>query len=131
VLVLAIVMYNLTHQRSARSVVLMGLCRSLIVMTVASCWQPPVVRWWWYAFVGAPAATLLIYTVLISIVARREAEPDGPRKIGGPKAVMNMIAAMPLLDAVWLLVMGLWPASLFSVVCGVLTKLAHRKVAGS
>jgi hypothetical protein len=44
---------------------------------------------------------------------------------------MNMIAAMPLLDAVWLLAMGLWPVSLVAVMCAVLTKLSHRKIAGS
>lgn len=123
-----IVMYNLTHQRTARSVLLMGACRALIVLSIAAAFQAPVARGWWFLFVAGPAATLLIYTVLISIVARNEMQP---RWFGGPKTVMNMIAGMPLLDAAWLAVMGLWPASLFCVACSVLTKLGHRKVAGS
>lgn len=127
-LIVTIIMYNLTHQRTARSVLLMGACRALIVLSIAAAFQAPVIRGWWFLFVAGPAATLLIYTVLISIVARNEMQP---RWFGGPKTVMNMIAGMPLLDAVWLAVMGLWPASLFCVACSVLTKLGHRKVAGS
>jgi len=128
VLVVAIVMYNLIHQRSARAVLLMGICRSLIVLTAASVRQPPVMDLTWLAYVGGPAATLLAYTVLISIVARREMET---KRFAGPKTIMNMIAGMPLLDALWLIAMGLWPASLFCVACAGMTKLAHRKVAGS
>ena len=127
-LVVSIVMYNLTHQKSARSVLLMGACRALIVLSIASAFQSPVLRGWWFLFVAGPALSLLIYTVLISIIARREMET---KRFAGPKTIMNMIAAMPLLDAVWLVVMGLWPASLFCVGCSVMTKLAHRKVAGS
>ena len=127
-LCVVIVMYNLNHTRSAMSVLLMGLCRALIILSVATVVQPPVMHWAWWFFVACPAATLMIYTVLISIVARNEMQP---RWFGGPKTVMNMIAAMPLLDAVWLIAMGLWPASLFCVTCAGMTKLAHRKVAGS
>ncbi|MBX2851336.1 MAG: UbiA family prenyltransferase [Phycisphaeraceae bacterium] len=128
VLVTAIVMYNLTHQRSVRAVLLMGLCRGLIVLSAASVRQPPVFDNIWVFYVFWPAFTLIAYTVLISIVARREMET---KRFAGPKTIMNMIAAMPLLDAVWLVVMGLWPASLFCVACAGMTKLAHRKVAGS
>ena len=79
-------------------------------------------------FIIGPAVTLFLYTLAISIVARREMET---KRFAGPKTIMNMIAAMPLLDAIWLIVMGLWPVSLFCVACAGLTKLAHRKVAGS
>lgn len=128
----AIISYNLAHQRTAKSVLLMGLCRGLVVISAACVMQPPVMHWQWWLFIAAPALTLVIYTVLISLVARREVEHAAQRRrFAGPKAIMNMIAAMPLLDAVWLLVMGLWPASLFCVLCAGLTKLGHRKVAGS
>lgn len=132
VLLVAIVMYNVTHTRSARSVLLMGACRALIVLSVAAAYHPPVMRDWWFLYVAGPALTLLFYTIAISLVARREVEHAGrQRRFGGPKTVMNMIAAMPLLDAAWLLAMGLWPASLFCVACAGMTKLAHRRVAGS
>lgn len=127
-LVIAIVMYNATHQRSAKSILLMGSCRSLLVLTTASLISLPLLEPGRIALLAGPAVTVLIYTLAISIVARNEMQP---RWFGGPKTIMNMIAAMPLLDAVWLLAMGLWPASLFCVACAGMTKLAHRKVAGS
>lgn len=128
VLVAAIVSYNLTHQRTARSVLLMGLCRGLIVVSAASVKQPPTMESAWWLFVAGPALTLIAYTVLISIAARREMET---KRFAGPRTIMNMIAAMPLLDAVWLAALGLWPVSLFCVACAGMTKLGHRKVAGS
>lgn len=131
-LALVIVFYNVIHQASLLSVFLMGLCRGLVVVTAAAVHQPPSLAWQWWVFVAAPAFVLIMYTVLISVVARREVDHAAePRRFGGPKTVMNMIAAMPLLDAAWLVSMGLWPASLFCVGCAGLTKLGHRKVAGS
>lgn len=131
-LIACVVLYNRVHQKTVASVSLMGLCRSLAFLTPALLLAPfPRGRTTWFIFVFGPALCLLLYTLAISIIARREVEPDGPRKFGGPKTVMNMIAAMPLLDAAWLVVMGLWPASLVCVGCAVLTKLGHRKVAGS
>lgn len=130
VLIITIVVYNLNHQRSALSVLLMGMCRGLIILTCASTKIPPVQHWSWWVFVALPAATLVLYTIAISIVARREVDPERGG-LGGPKTVMNMIAAMPLLDALWLVVMGLWPVSLACVGCAVLTKLGHRRIAGS
>lgn len=124
-----VVFYNKAHQKSKASVLIMGLCRSLAFLAPALLFvremhTRPVIA----LFIIGPAVTLLAYTILISIVARREMET---KRFGGPKTIMNMIAAMPLLDAFWLVVIGLWPASLFCVGCSVMTKLAHRKVAGS
>ncbi len=127
-LLISIIAYNLVHAKTAASVLLMGLCRGLVVLTGAAVLGYRFENPYGWAWVIAPAASLVVYTVLISLVARRETEAD---RSAGPKTVMNMIAAMPLLDAVWLIVMGLWPASLFSVGCAVLTKLGHRRVAGS
>ena len=131
VLILAIFGYNLLHQRTWLAVWVMGACRGLVVLTCMSIvttadeLENASHLWLWIA---GPCATLLLYTVLISIVARNEMQP---RWFGGPKTVMNMIAAMPLLDAIWLAVIGLWPVSLFCIGCSVLTKLSHRKIAGS
>ncbi len=134
-LIACVVVYNYVHQFSSIAIVFMGLCRALIVVCGVALVEP-------FEYLGdspgkllyviGPALTLFVYTVLISVVARREVDHTAkPRWFGGPKTVMNMIAAMPLLDAIWLLVMGLWPASLFCVACAGLTKLGHRKVAGS
>lgn len=130
VLVLCIVLYNLTHQQTALSILFMGLCRSMVVITclaiVITFDELPGIGAGWL-WIAGPSATLFVYTLMISIVARHEVEG----KAGGPNTIMNMIAAMPLLDAAWLVAMGLWPASLVCVGCSVLTKLGHRKVAGS
>lgn len=132
VLVMAIIMYNVTHEQNIQSVLLMGACRALIVLTVAAMYMPPGLSVWWLLLVALPAFTLLVYTVLISLVARREVEDESQkRRFAGPKAVMNMIAAMPLLDAVWLVLLGMWPFALFSVACAGLTKVAHREIPGS
>jgi len=145
VLIAFVALYNYSHQRSPIAVLFMGLCRALIILCgvlLAGDFERLTESPDGLIFLIGPAATLLIYTVLISVVARREVEHDSsaaqphrfvflPRSFGGPKTVMNMIAAMPLLDAVWLVVMGFWPASLFCVACAGMSKLAHRKVAGS
>lgn len=126
-----IIGYNLLHQQAWLSVWLMGMCRALVILTclfivaTAEEFTDASQAWLW---VAGPCVTLLLYTVLISIIARNEMQP---RWFGGPKTVMNMIAAMPLIDAVWLVAIGLWPASLFCITCAGMTKLAHRKVAGS
>jgi 4-hydroxybenzoate polyprenyltransferase len=127
-LVACVIEYNAIHLGTVLSVVLMGLCRSLAFLVPALCllvWNRLDHE---HLILLGPAVTLFVYTLLISIVARSEVEP---RWFGGPKTVMNMIAAMPLLDAVWLFIVGLWPASLFCVACAGMTKLAHRKIAGS
>ena len=144
-LIATVVGYNLLHQH-VWAILLMGLCRSLIVLGCSAVMLDDhffAERTSGLLWIGGPAATLLLYTLAISTVARREVEPGG---FGGPKAVMNMIAAMPLLDAAWLAVLLMWILSgksgdhlplLFLIIvgfpllCAVLTKLGHRKVAGS
>lgn len=126
VLLALIVSYNLLH-RHALAIVLMGLCRAMVVIacsTVIAADQGLTTNA--AIWIGGPAITLLFYTLAISIVARHEAQHER-----GPARIMLMIAAMPLLDSLWLLAMGFWPASIFCLACALLTKLAHRKVAGS
>ncbi|MGB1126606.1 MAG: UbiA family prenyltransferase [Phycisphaeraceae bacterium] len=127
-LIACVVLYNYIHQAKAASVFLMGMCRSLAFLTPALFMHGWPITPEYSLFIIGPAVTLFLYTLAISIVARREMET---KRFAGPKTIMNMIAAMPLLDAIWLIVMGLWPVSLFCVACAGLTKLAHRKVAGS
>lgn len=137
-LVVAVVLYNLLHQRWSSAILLMALCRGLLVLACASLAFVPLE--WHAEFEKLHAAFWLVvllfalppfcYTVLISAVARREVDPERGG-FGGPGTVMNMIAAMPLLDALCLVLIGLWPASLVCVACAVLTKLGHRRIAGS
>ena len=138
-LVVAIILYNLLHQKSVLSIFLMAACRGLLVLACAALAfvplpiheshpQAPVMFW---MIVGAVASAAFSYTVLISVAARWEASPRCRCWFNSPKTVMSMLAAMPLFDAVWLVFMGLWPASLACVACAVLTKLGHRRIAGS
>ncbi|XAL99731.1 UbiA family prenyltransferase [Phycisphaeraceae bacterium D3-23] len=138
-LVVIVFLYNILHQKSALTVMLMGACRSLLVLTCAALAfvplpihesLPKAVLAFWLVVVGV-AIPAFAYTGLISAAARREADPRCRRWFDGPKTIMNMIAAMPLLDALWLVLMGLWPASLVCVGCAGLTKLGHRRIAGS
>lgn len=133
VLVAVVAQYNDCHQRYRSTVVLMAACRALLILTCASVAlgsRVPLFHAEALIWIILPAGVLLIYTLAISVIARREVDPERGG-FGGPKTVMNMIAAMPLLDAVWLVVMGLWPASLVCVACAGLTKLGHRRIAGS
>lgn len=125
-----IVTYNRLHSGRPAAVVLMAFCRVLAVLTPATFFAPWPVDLLWWVYIAGPALTIGVYTLAISIVARREVDPERGG-FGGPKTIMNMIAAMPLLDAVWLVAMGLWPASLVCVACAGLTKLGHRRIAGS
>jgi 4-hydroxybenzoate polyprenyltransferase len=129
-LVTCIVAYNRLHSGNPASVWLMACCRVLAVVIPALFAAPWPVDVLWWVYIAGPALTIGLYTLAISIVARREVDP-GRGGFGGPKTIMNMIAAMPLLDAAWLVGMGLWPASLVCVACAMLTKLGHRRIAGS
>lgn len=137
-LVVTVVFYNLLHQRWSSAILLMALCRGLLVLACASLAFAPSdgqaehenLHTAFWLVVLLFAIPPFCYTVLISAVARREVDPERGG-FGGPKTIMNMIAAMPLLDALWLVLIGLWPASLVCVGCAVLTKLGHRRIAGS
>lgn len=137
-LVTTVVLYNLLHQRWSSAILLMALCRGLLVLVCASLAFAPTdeqaeyenLHTAFWLVVLLFAIPPFCYTVLISAVARHEVDPERGG-FGGPKTIMNMIAAMPLLDALWLVLIGLWPASLVCFGCAVLTKLGHRRIAGS
>ena len=120
-LVACIVGYNLLHARAAASVVLMGACRGLLVLTcAAACGE---------VFGAGPflcAGLLMAYTIGLSLVARGETMlPNMPR------LVMRLIAAMGLLDGLFLWVLGQPSIIPFAVGCWLLTTLAHRRILGS
>lgn len=104
-LLVVISLYNVFHKLWSGSIVLMGLCRGLWVLTAGLVFShavgepspPPALLW--YAF------GLFVFTCVISVVARREA--------GRPRvqaAVALLLSGMCLFDAVWLLCLGslLW-----------------------
>lgn len=69
-LLAAITLYNLFHKRHAPSVILMGLCRGLVYLTVAAA-----IRWPIDLEAALPLAiAITIYVTLITIIARGEAD---------------------------------------------------------
>ncbi|MCA9285455.1 MAG: UbiA family prenyltransferase [Phycisphaerales bacterium] len=89
VLLASIVVYNLIHQRWAGSVVVMGACRALVPVVGALSSNMP-----WSAASGWRTIAILggglwLYVILLSLVARTEA--DGHRT---PRR--SVIAALPL-----------------------------------
>lgn len=111
-LVAAIVLYDLTHQRHAATVLIMGACRGLVYLTAAayfgSSLQQPAV--WLFAGV------LTFYTVAVSIVARGEVQGVmGPRwqlAILMPLAVLAMVGYIRPINMLWPggvgMIMTLW-----------------------
>lgn len=78
-LIAAVTGYNLLHKRFASAVWLMGLCRALVIMTAGALLASP----WriWLTYVGPTALAVMVYTVLLTVVARSETRKrlDGRR----------------------------------------------------
>ena len=96
VLAVTIVLYDVLHQRTAWSIVLMGLCRSLVYVTAALA----VAGWPPGAGEGRTLAVLAgglgLYIVGLSVVARHEAATAPARRL--PLALtLPVIALLPLL----------------------------------
>ena len=88
---LSAVAYNVVHTRTAWSVALMALCRALVPVSVAMAVLAPsgifgFVRATWVAsgripgelilFIATPALALMLHTLVLSLVARREVDPS-------------------------------------------------------
>lgn len=116
--------YNLTHRLSAASVVLMGACRALAVVTaaIAPGRFPDDALWTLVAAAGG----LWVYVVLISVVARAEA---GDRR--RVRVVVAMLCAISLLDAAWLAALGWWTPAGVALVCFVLAAWGQRRILGT
>ncbi|MBC7771959.1 MAG: UbiA family prenyltransferase [Pyrinomonadaceae bacterium] len=119
-------LYNVVHGMHPASVVLMGGCRGLSLVTGAAAvgWPP---RWEWLA----PAAAFLwLYVIALSIVARGEA-----RGVAGDRRrvriVVSMVCAITLIDAVVLGLLGFWAQAGLAVGCFVLAILGQRKILGT
>ena len=76
VLLVLIVLYDLTHARTAATVALMGACRGMVYVVAALAIAPLAAP----TIVIGPALCLAVYVAAFSITARREASvpPDEP-----------------------------------------------------
>lgn len=95
-LIAAIVAYDLLHQRSGASVVLMGICRALVYAVAAAAAAWPLEPRPLTIF----AVSIVLYIVALSTVARIEVEPDdsaGDHAGAGPVARRIRARAAPLL----------------------------------
>ncbi|MEX0774616.1 MAG: UbiA family prenyltransferase [Phycisphaeraceae bacterium] len=124
-LLLLILAYDAAHRRYAALVVLLGVCRMMVyqISAVAICWplpQPlPLSN-------AAIPATMLIYVVILSLIARREA--GNPRRI---RIVLVLLAGISLLDAVFLVGLRMIVPALVAVACFALTRIGHRWIKGT
>lgn len=117
-----IVLYNLTHRLSVLSVAFMGLCRGMIYVLGAAvaCGAFPV-------RVVAPAAVLAGYTIMISLMARKEA--GDPARMA---LVSSLLAGICIFDAALLFFRFKQPLlAIIPVVCYLLTRVLHRYVKGT
>lgn len=125
-LILCIVLYDTLHHRWPWTRQLMGVCRGLVVVAAAAS-VPGEWGTGGYLFALCPALLLLAYTNVLTAVAARESQDGGGRR----RVVLQLLAAMPLLDAAWMAAIGAWPAAAFSAACAALTRVWHRHVSGT
>lgn len=127
-LILCVVLYNRLHHRPSGRFAwpLMGLCRSLAVLTALLAVLPD-------PDIGDPilwTAPLLVglYTLVLTALARCE-HGTGAKKIRS--AVLTMIVLMPLVDATLMLILGAPPSLwIFSLCCVPLTVAMQRVASG-
>jgi 4-hydroxybenzoate polyprenyltransferase len=120
-LAVLIVLYDVSHKKNPFGPLLMGLCRVAVYVTAALAVSrrlaPPV-------YVGG--SLLLMYLITLSLIARNET-----KNARLPRLVGMLIAGISLLDGAQVAILGpAWAAA----VCGgafVLTRLLHRRIAGT
>ena len=120
-----ILAYDWVHKRWVGSVVLMAGCRVLLALAVASLpgqWMPPAFLGWLAALFG--------YIVVLSLIARWEYQPGGPAARLG-RAVGGLLAFIPLVDAVALLLAGVWQPALACALAVPLGRWAQRLAAST
>lgn len=72
-LVAVIVAYDVVHQRTGASVILMGLCRGMVYIVASSAVAWPLVD---IGMLATAAGVMTVFTVLLSWVARYEVQQD-------------------------------------------------------
>ncbi|MCZ6834820.1 MAG: UbiA family prenyltransferase [Planctomycetota bacterium] len=76
-LTMTIIAYDLFHKRFAGSVILMGLCRSLVYISAGAAMAWPLD---WSLF-APPSIAILLYIVLLTLIARVEAKKQPGRRV--------------------------------------------------
>lgn len=133
-LVAAVLFYDFRHKQNPWSVVVMGACRALLVLSaagVAGNWSAPRVL--------IAAGTVWAYIIVLSLLARRESRPGGgflkalrPKWSVG-RWVGEMLAAIPVVDLLLLLILGgnCWIAAVICLSLWPLCRLLQRKYAAT
>lgn len=124
-LVIMITAYDWLHKRWAGSVMLMGGCRVLLALTLATlpghALRPAFLIW---------IAVLFLYIVGLSLVARAEYAPGAAAdRIG--RTVGRLLAMIPLVDALALLAVGALLPMLACAAAYPLGRLAQRVAAST
>ena len=128
-LILSITAYNLWHRIRVIGLLLMPLCRGLLVLTAAATVRSGVSDGTLVSpLILCSALSVAGYTLAITLAAWHEARP-GLQWIGPWIGVL--IAAMPLIDATYLLAFGLWPLAVFCFGCFALSVAGQRWIRGS
>ncbi len=120
-----ILAYDWIHKRWIGSVILMAGCRVLLAVTLGS--MPG-------QLMGRPfffwVASLFVYIVVLSLLARWEYKPGAPAaKLG--RAVGGLLAFIPLIDAIALLLVGAWIPAMACAAAVPLGRLAQRLAAST
>ena len=110
-LVSCVLLYNFTHRVPGVGLLLMPACRVLLVLTAAMVFPVPSELW---------LTSVVYHAVAVGCYTEH-----------WPRVVGYLIAAMPLVDAVFLYQLGMWPAAVFCVGCGLATLLGQRWIKGS
>ncbi|MEM1446435.1 MAG: UbiA family prenyltransferase [Planctomycetota bacterium] len=126
-LALAVVAYNATHRRTWLGVPFIAICRGLLILAGASAFGLVAGERWW-SVVALPAAAIAVYTALVALLAVREADPNARIK---PVHIGLILAAMPLLDALFLGLLGHLRLAGVCIGLALLTVVLQRTVRGS
>lgn len=130
-LVLCIVGYNLLHRMRWVGLVLMPVCRGLVVLTAAvvvgASGAGLGLEVGWPRIAGSVLA-VMCYTLIVTLIAWGEALPTMGKLA---RWVGVMIAGLALLDAGFVMLMGMWPMAVLCVGCAALSLIGQRFIAGS
>lgn len=125
-LVGVIIAYDWLHKRWTGSVWLMGGCRMMLAAAVASLPGHAMAAPAFLAWIAA----LFLYVAGLSMLARREYRPGAPAERIG-RQVGQLLALIPLLDALALLAVGAWAPMAASAAAYPLGRLAQRLAAST
>ncbi|MEM1107311.1 MAG: UbiA family prenyltransferase [Planctomycetota bacterium] len=128
VLVVAIVGYNLLHRWRWAGLVLMPTCRGLVIFLSASAFTAGVGIDADLPRVLGSVLAIGCYTLIITLIAWGEALPSMGKLA---RWVGVMIAGMALIDAGFVLLLGLWPIAVLCVGCGAAAFFGQRWIRGS